>query len=75
MEEELRNYVEKTFHLTEKQIRSMSEEELDELYLKSCDNEEAVACRYDGKESEQNEEYMTELGLAADFTDWLAENT
>ena len=39
MEEELRNYVEKTFHLTEKQIRSMSEEELDELYLKSCDNE------------------------------------
>lgn len=43
----------------------MSEEELDELYEKACDNEEYVACKYDGEECD-------ELIMAADFTDWLA---
>ena len=75
MGEDLRDYVEKTFHLTEDQIRAMTEEELDDLYEKACDNEEDVACRYDGEKSEQDEEYMKELGLAGDFTNWLAWET
>ena len=53
----------------------MTEEELDDLYEKACDNEEDVACRYDGEKSEQDEEYMKELGLAGDFTNWLAWET
>ena len=65
MGERLKNYVTKTFQLTEEQIRNMSEAEFDKLYEEACDNEEAVACKYNGEDCE-------ELTMAADFVDWLA---
>lgn len=64
MEKNLQDYVEKTFGLTEEAIRKMSEEELDDLYERACDNEEDLAFKYNGEPCE-------ELNLAADFVDWL----
>ena len=64
MNEQLKEFVKKTFNLDEADIKSMSDAEYDELYEKAMSQEEILAVRY-------RNEYNEDLELAADFVDWL----
>ena len=64
MNEQLKEFVKKTFNLDEADIKSMSDAEYDELYEKAMAQEEILAVRY-------RNEYNEDLELAADFVDWL----
>ena len=60
MNEQLKEFVKKTFNLDEADIKSMSDAEYDELYEKAMAQEEILAVRY-------RNEYNEDLELAADW--------
>ena len=64
MNEQLKDFVKKTFNLDEADIKRMSDAEYDELYEKAMAQEEILAVRYSNGGNK-------ELELAADFVDYL----